>query len=478
MERAGRAVASAAVRLVGGRYGKRAAVVCGKGNNGGDGYAAARILRAEGLSVRCYSVVDPDELRGAARHHLELFRSAGGDVGRDPRTVIGADVVVDAIFGTGFRAGGEAQPKGALYEGIDVINEWGHNVVSVDIPSGVDGATGHVEGPAVHADVTVVMAAEKIGTVVPPGALHAGRVEICDIGISTEGLGAAFVLGPPVHVPRLDPLSHKRSAGSVALLAGSDGMRGAALLAARGAQRIGSGYVTLGTTRAVKDAAHSVLPEALVVSVSEEDSLGPEALDAFKEVIARADAVAIGPGIGTGRRQRDLVTAALGTVEGPLVLDADALNVLTDVASVLASRYGPTVITPHPAELARLLDTSTEDVQSDRLGAARTAHERFGATVVLKGWRSVVAGPSGIYVCPTGGPELATAGTGDVLTGAIAGLGGGPDAASAAVYVHGLAGTIAGERVGPSGVVAWDVAESLPEAWSLIAAGDRADWLG
>jgi NAD(P)H-hydrate epimerase len=475
MERAGAAVARAALRLAGGRYGRRAVAVCGKGNNGGDGYAAARILRNEGMSVRCYSVADPGDLTGAARHHFELYRASGGDVDRDPRVVIGADVVIDAIFGTGFHGPADGESARA----IEAVNELGRNVVSVDIPSGVDGSTGHVDGPAVHADVTVVMAAEKLGTALPPGAQRAGRVEVVDIGIAVDGRGAAYVLDAPVHVPRLDPTAHKRSEGSVAILAGSDAMRGAALLAARGAQRAGSGYVTLGVTRAVKDAAHPALPEALVMQVTELATLGRDSLEAFHDVIESATAVAIGPGIGQGPRQRELMVDALATIDKPLVLDADALNVLAGDPSPLEGRTGnaEVVLTPHPAELARLLGTSTEEVEADRLGSAGAARDRFGAVIVLKGWRTVIAGPSGLAVCPTGGPELATAGTGDVLTGAIAGLGGGAEGAAAGVYVHGLAGSIAGERVGPSGVVAWDVAEALPEAWERIAAGERADWL-
>jgi ADP-dependent NAD(P)H-hydrate dehydratase / NAD(P)H-hydrate epimerase len=242
--------------------------------------------------------------------------------------------------------------------------------------------------------------------------------------------------------------------------------------------------VTLATTTAAKALVHERCPEAIVIDAGKE-VLGPDALYALADAIARADAVAVGPGIGTGDGQRAFVERLLATVDVPVVLDADALNVLAADTSPLSGRgrrrTPNVVITPHPAELARLLGADTDEVQRDRVGAARDAAARFAATVVLKGWRSVVAAPplegGGIAVCPTGGPELATAGTGDVLTGAIAGLGGGRDAARAAVYVHGLAGTVAGERRGRSGVVAWDVAEALPGAWERISAGEVTDWL-
>jgi NAD(P)H-hydrate epimerase len=261
------------------------------------------------------------------------------------------------------------------------------------------------------------------------------------------------------------------------LLAGSDAMQGAALLAVRGAQRIGAGYVTLGATAAVKAAAHPACPEALVEGIGSAAALGPDALDALAGAIERADAVGIGPGIGTGPEQRALVERVLADVDVPVVLDADALNVLATDTSPLTKRGGrrEVVITPHPAELARLMGRETADVQGDRVGAARAAADRFGALVVLKGWRSVVAAPENgrVEICPTGGPELATAGTGDVLTGAAAALvAAGLDAfeaAWAAVYVHGVAGAVAAETRGPAGVVAGDVAAALPAAFARLS---------
>ncbi|HEY7873528.1 MAG TPA: NAD(P)H-hydrate dehydratase, partial [Actinomycetota bacterium] len=437
---------------------------------------------SEGVSVCCYSVVDPSSLMGAAKHHFDLYRQLGGrTVVRDPRPLFGCDLAIDAIFGTGFRADDKVLPA-EVAEAIDVMNSTAPRVIAIDVPSGVDGTTGAVATPAVRAHTTIVMAAEKIGTALPPGALHAGVVRVVDIGIDVNRAGHAFVLPAPSDVPRRDPSLHKRSAGSVAILAGSDAMQGAALLTVRGAQRIGAGYVTLGTTANVKANAHRSTPEALVLSAADGDALAAGALDATKDVVERADALALGPGMGQGDGQRALVERALAEVDKPLVLDADALNVLARDPSPLIARaekgWGEVVLTPHPAELARLLGIATEEVQRDRAGVAATAAERFGATVVLKGWRSIVASRGRVAICPTGGPELATAGTGDVLTGAIAGLGGGVKGAEGGVYVHGLAGTVAGERSGPAGVVAWDVAEALPGAWARISAGEDHDWLG
>ena len=470
MDRAGRAVARAVIQVTGGRYGRYAVVVCGKGSNGGDGFAAARVLMREGLRVTSLAVGDPSELRGAARFHLDRLLDEGGRVeGFSAEGVARADVIVDAIFGTGFH-GEAAGPSGRA---IEAINRATAPVVSVDIPSGVEGSTGLATGPAVRATVTVVMAAQKYGTALGSGSVLAGRAEVVDIGIPVTS--GAVTMTEPADVykalPRRQADSHKRSGGAVAVLAGSAGMSGAALLACRGAVRMGAGYATLGTTESVAAAKAVALPEVLSEVVSDTAVLGPDALARFSGVLSRADVLALGPGLGQGFEQRTLVAQALDRVDVPLVLDADGLNALHKHTKPLERRNGATVITPHPAELARLLDVGIEDVVSSRLGAAQRSAERFRCVVLLKGWRTVIAAPDGrAVVNPTGGPELATAGTGDVLTGALAALlaaGLDPfEAAWTAAYVHGEAGEIAASGRS-AGVLAWDVADALPHALSL-----------
>jgi ADP-dependent NAD(P)H-hydrate dehydratase / NAD(P)H-hydrate epimerase len=468
MDRAGRAVVRAVIRLAGGRYGRRVAVVCGKGNNGGDGFVAARIARREGLAVRCLFVGDRSAVKGAAGHHLALMEWTGvaleefhADALRD------AHVIVDAMFGTGFK--GRAQ--GAAVTAIDSINEAAPPIVAVDIPSGVDGSSGAVEGSAVKATTTVAMAAMKVGTAVGAGAVHSGTIEVVDIGIPVSGerLWLAESSDVASILPRRRSDSHKRSRGAVALLAGSSGMSGAVVLTARAAVRSGAGYATAGVTAAVEPIVSGAVPEVLTRTVTSEQVLGPDALDEFKPVLERADVLAIGPGLGTGARQTELVIEAIKRIEVPLVIDADGLNVLAGRTDELSARSAPAVITPHPAELARLLECSTDDVQANRLYAVETAAARLNCVVVLKGHRTLVGDPTGkVVVNPTGGPELATAGTGDVLTGIVAALlAGGTDpflAAVASTFVHGLAGSVAAERIGESGVLAGDVAESVPAA--------------
>ncbi len=472
MERAGRAVATVALRAAGGRYGKRAVVVCGKGNNGGDGFVAARVLLHEGLAVRCLFVGELSTVEGDAALHLARLQRAGGRV--DPFTkkdLPRADVIVDALFGTGFRG----QAEGLAADAIEAINSSGAPIVAVDVPSGVEGRTGNAAGPAIAAEATVAMGAEKIGTAVGTGATLAGFVEVADIGIGIPDVDAHIAEEQDVVrvLPERAPDSHKRSVGSVALLCGSEGMSGAAILSAKGAIRMGAGYATLGVPSSIEPIVSTALPEVLTSIVTDEAHLGPESLASFKPVLERADSLAAGPGLGQGEDQRELVKEILSRVAQPVVLDADALNVLAGNTSVLRERSGSIVLTPHPAELARLLERETSAIQGDRVSAASEAAAAFDCIVVLKGYRTVIAEPGGrIVVNPAGSSHLATAGTGDVLTGAVAAFlaaGLDPfDAAWAAAFVHGLAGEIAAARLGGRGVIAGDVADALPKAVSSV----------
>lgn len=416
MERAGRAVARAVVRLAGSRYGLSVAVVCGRGNNGGDGLVAARALVRAGCGVSCLLVEDGAGFKGAAKEHLDKLVATGCPLRRfDEDALRGADVIVDAVFGTGFRG----PVSGGAAEAIAAIGRARAPVVAVDIPSGVEGASGRIHDPCVDATITVAFQAEKLGTALTPGATKAGRVEVVDIGIGP--LEAAAWMTEPSDVARLWPRrpldAHKRSAGALCLLGGSRGMSGALILAAQGALRSGAGYVVAAASNEVERQVSQALREVVTRAVADGENVGMEGLKRLGDVLERADAVAIGPGLGRGPDQAGLVEATLDVVDLPVVVDADGLNVLAGRTSALTERVAPTVITPHPAELARLLGTEVSEVQGDRVTAVRRAAESFACTVVLKGYRTLVADESGsVFVNPSGGPELATAGTGDVLT--------------------------------------------------------------
>jgi ADP-dependent NAD(P)H-hydrate dehydratase / NAD(P)H-hydrate epimerase len=471
MERAGRAVARAVLRLAGQRYGTQVVVVCGPGNNGGDGFVAARLLEAQGAAVSCAAVSDRSALKGPAKTSHNRFLGAGGIVLPFERQLLeGADVIVDAIFGTGFHG----EPQGSARDAIEAIADArradgdGTAVVSVDVPSGAGGA-----GPGVRSDVTVALAAEKLETALG-GPAVSERVEVADIGIDVSSSKASMTEPGDMHrVASRAPDSHKWSR-SVAILAGADAMTGAAALSTRAALRAGAGYVTLQTTEGAARLVRSVVPEAVVRVAAARDVLTTAAVDDLQETLERTGAVAVGPGIGTGADQRTMVWRVLDEVRQPVVLDADGLNVMQGSSEALAARTAPLVITPHAGELARLLGCSVDDITADRCAAVREASERFDCTVLLKGPRTLIFHKGRrLIINPTGGSELATAGTGDVLTGVIVALAAaGSDGFTPAwqgAYLHGCAGGIAAARAGSVGLVAWDVAEALPEAIAALS---------
>ncbi len=428
METAGRAVARAVTA-------RNVAAVCGPGNNGGDGYVVARVLRDAGIDAVVYLAVDRSAITGDAKTHLEIYERAGGVVlPADAEAIAQSELVVDALFGVGL-----ARPiEGRLAELVAAMNRAGRRL-AVDIPSGLDADTGRVLGTCVEADATVTMGALKVGLVSAPGFAKCGVVEVADIGIpagvlATQGVRAGLVEESDVHGWLRAPqaLDHKGTRGHALVVAGMPGMRGAGRLAATSALRAGAGLVTLAASGDVH-ADDSVMTRSLEVALG--------------SLLENKAAVVIGPGLG----QSDLAAAWVGEVlvaGVPAVMDADALNLIAGVTEALAKAAGPVVITPHPGEAARLLGITTAQVEADRLAAARTLAQRTHAIVVLKGARTIVCdGTLGDEFCsinPTGGPELATGGSGDVLSGVIGGLlaqGLAPaDAARAAVWVHGAAG--------------------------------------
>ena len=482
MENAGRAVARAVSRVAGGSYGRRALVVCGKGNNGGDGFVAARYLKRWGMGVSVVTV-DPSKPSGAAGVNFARFAARGGRIHdlssqRMERELGRSDVVVDAVFGTGFRG----SPEGEVAEAIRRINESQLPVVAVDIPSGVDAETGDVKGEAIRATLTVTFGALKPGLVLYPGADRAGEVEVTDIGFPpgllrsdlflVEGSDVAAAIEPR------QPEAHKRSVGVVLVIAGSRHMTGAAALATQAAYRAGAGLVTLAAPRSVLSVVQPTIREATYLELPEthEGTVARDAWSAVRERLEDIDAAAIGPGLTTHPSTAELVRRFVAESPVPFVVDADGLNAFVGKTHLLSERASGAVITPHAGEFGRLTNLSAREVVEDRIGHARKAAAEFRCVVLLKGSRTVVAEPRGqAFVNATGGSYLATGGTGDVLTGAIAALlskGLSPaDAAFAAAHVHGLAGKLAAERLG-EGTTASDVAEHLAEAFRSV----RSDW--
>jgi ADP-dependent NAD(P)H-hydrate dehydratase / NAD(P)H-hydrate epimerase len=421
MERAGAAVAQEAMRAF--PDARRFACVCGGGSNGGDGRVAARVLRDAGL------------------------------VADETSDLAGYDVVVDALFGTGFH--GEPRPDAA--ELIERMNVAEAPVVSVDLPSGIDASTGEIAGVAVDADLTVTFHALKVGLVVAPGRLHAGDVVVSGIGLEEVGTEHRRATAALLDlVPIRAPGATKYTAGSVVVVGGHPGMTGAVCLSGLAALRADAGYVTLAVPEETLPVIEGLALEPVKVGWSEDD-----AAEVVLRAAERARAVAIGPGLGRGDARRALVRELLQRLDVPVVVDADGLFELEPV-----ERSAPLVLTPHAGELARLLDTDSAWVDAHRLDAARTAAERFHAVVLLKGMDTIVASPgTGVIVSDFGPPALATAGTGDVLTGVVAAFlakGVEPQlAAAAAAVVHGRAAQLAPHR---AGLVASDLLGLLPAA--------------
>jgi NAD(P)H-hydrate epimerase len=429
MERAGTAVAELVLR----RFPGAVTVVCGRGLNGGDGKVCARVLREAGRDVQ---VVD-----------------GVGDLGTP-------DVVVDALLGIGLKDA----PREDAARMIELVNASGRPVIAIDVPSGVNASTGEVPGVAVRATATVTFGGAKVGLAVAPGRYHAGHVHIAPIGLRPREHEHALVPASALlEVPHKEAASTKYSAGSVLVVGGSRGLTGAPMLAALAAFRADAGYVAVAAPESTLPVLEMRLLEAVKRPLQEDSSgrLLPRSADAIVEAAERADAVAIGPGLGRSDGTIELVRILLERLELPVVLDADALWGLQPFA-----RAAPTILTPHSGELARLLGTSAAEIDAHRLDWVRRAASRFGSVVVLKGADTLVASPrEGVLVASYGTPALATAGSGDVLTGITAAfLAKGMEprlAAATAAVAHGVAGELL--EVQP-GTVASDLLPALQRA--------------
>ncbi len=489
MENAGRAAAGAVEARFAPQDRRRVAVLCGRGSNGGDGLVVARVLAERGAAAVVVLLGRGEDVRGDARTNLDVARRLGLRVAEAPDAaawqacrpdVAAADLVVDALVGTGLRAPLEGLPAAVVSD----LNAARRPVVAVDLPSGLSADSGACIGVSVEARVTVTLAAPKIPLVVSPAAERAGEMVVADIGIPARVVDE--LAGPRVELLTRDALrarlpvrardAHKGDCGRIVVVAGSPGKTGAARLAGTGALRSGAGLVTVATPASCVGPVAAV-PEYMTSALPETEAGTVRGTAADIVLALGADVVAAGPGLGIGAEPRALVRALVERVPGPLVLDADALTVLAGDPGVLALRRDRvTVATPHPGEMARLAGTTVGEVQANRIDVARQFATGQGVHVVLKGARTVLAAPSGaVRVSASGNPGMATGGTGDVLTGVVAAwLAQAADpetATSLAVHLHGRAGDLAARRSGETALVAGDVADHLGAA-VLELAGD------
>lgn len=487
MERAGSAVA-AAVRgmLPPGDPAPLVVLLAGKGNNGGDALVAARLLSAHGIRTRTFLVGRGLDLEGDAafnrdrllRVRLPLIELTGeeGMAGLSG-SLAGAAVVVDGIFGTGFRGAARGLPARV----IEMVNRASRSaasprVVAIDIPSGLDGGSGEAGGAAVRADRTVTMGLVKSGLVRGEGLNLSGRITVADLGFPAD-----LVAGPDSDLESVDPgeltalldprppASHKGDYGRLLIVAGSPGMTGAAVLAARAALRSGAGLVTLGVPRSLNPVLEGMVVEAMTLPLPETDegTLSEEALGPILEFCRKADTVAVGPGLSSHRRTGRLVRALVKRCPVPLLLDADGLNLIARRARVLERARSPLILTPHPGEMARLVGLKRGKPLGDREEAARRFARKYRLTLVLKGAGTVIAAPEGpVWINLTGNPGMATGGSGDLLTGLIAGFRAQGladlDAARLGVFVHGAAGDRAASIRGMLSLSPSDLLEEVP----------------
>jgi ADP-dependent NAD(P)H-hydrate dehydratase / NAD(P)H-hydrate epimerase len=463
MEAAGRALAEAVAGLA--PQGP-VRVVCGKGNNGGDGFVAARLLAAMGFEVEALLLWPAEELRGDALANFERIEGdlVEGDLGE---RLAGSGVVVDAIFGTGFE-GAPRQPAAAA---IEAINACGAAVLACDVASGVDASSGEVEGAAVVADLTVTFHAAKLGQRVAPGKWHSGELRVAPIGIPAGAPRAAAgtIEGAVLDLaPRRGQRSTKFTSGQVAIAGGSRGLTGAVRMSSLAAIRAGAGYATVAVPADLELVFELAQPEVMSVGCPGGDGcLAPASAKAVLRTFERAAAGVLGPGLGRDPGAFELVGEAVGKIEAPLVIDADALNALAGRLGLIAAREAATILTPHAGELGRLLERDSERIAAHRLASAREAAEATGAVVVLKGDDTIVTDGRRVAVNRLSAPGLATAGSGDVLSGIAAALlarGLEPFAAAcAAVFAHARAGRDAALRLGSAeSVIATDVIDSIP----------------
>jgi NAD(P)H-hydrate epimerase len=487
-------------------------VLCGKGNNGGDGMVVARRLREAGAAPRVFLFADPAAIRGEAATNLQRWQQGGGEL----RVVTSAeawaaarvdldlaDLVVDALLGTGVKG----RVEGLLASAIEGINGWREKktgrvrgacrrvVMAVDMPSGLPSENEDYGGPVVRADATVTFTAPKVGQLLAPRADCVGHLTVHEIGtpralldddskLKLHWLEPGEFCGLPL-VRKAD--ANKGTFGHALIMAGSLGKSGAAVLGGRAALRVGAGLATVATPGNVLPIVAAGMPELMTARLlsTEEGTASMRNLDGehFAQIEQGKSVLAMGPGLSTQTETQEFIRAVLETTSLPVVLDADGLNAFAGRAGELGTRKAELLaITPHPGEMARLLDSTVRDVQAKRLEVALDAAERWRAHVILKGFHTILATPDGrAYVNTTGNPGMATGGTGDVLTGMLAGLTaefGTKDwerVLGLGVYLHGLAGDVAAEYVGQAPMVASDVIEALPEAWArLLAEWDHA----
>jgi NAD(P)H-hydrate epimerase len=463
-------------------------IIAGRGNNGGDGFVIARYLSQKNVNVTVYLLAEPSKLSGDAAANFDLLGPIGVPVHIVPDlksfdnvkdSIHDRELLIDALLGTGLKS----DVRGFFREAIDFINSLDKPLLSVDIPSGLNSDTGQPCGTSIRARATATFAFAKIGHFQYPGAELSGNLRIIDIGIPAH---IVEKVAPKQFLLRSEDIrsyikpraqnTHKGRTGHLLILAGSPGKTGAAVMSASAAMRAGAGLVTLGVPQGLEPLVAARSLEVMTAALPEADGAvpGDVSLDAILRLLDRKSCLALGPGMGQSNQTRSLILQLMQQCQLPLVIDADGLNNLVGATDALQAYAGPVIITPHPGEMARLIEKDISAVQEDRVRRAREFAQTFGVHVVLKGAATVIAHPDGfVFTNPTGNPGMASGGMGDVLTGLIAGfiVQGYPVEASChlGVYLHGAAADTLLTQKGPWGFLASDLLDRIPAEISVVS---------
>jgi NAD(P)H-hydrate epimerase len=482
MENAGRGAAEVITNTFPDLQKKRVAIVAGKGNNGGDGFVIGRYLLNKGIPIKVFLLTDPKSLRGDAETNYQIFARMKGEVISIPsskdyqkvkKDLEKFDLLIDGIFGTGL----DAEVRGYYREVIDHLNTLKKPIVAIDIPSGLAADTGKPLGTAIRASLTLTFGLPKVGHLISPGIDYVGDLKVIDIGIPKslvdEEKIQTYLLEEDeirkwLSIPRhLD--THKGDYGHLLVIAGSVGKTGAAAMACEAALRMGAGLVTLAIPKSLNAIMEMKLTEVMTEPLPEtpKQTLSLRAFNPLLRLCEKKRAVIIGPGIGTFKETQSLVLKLIKTLDIPIILDADGLTALSTQPKTLPAANRSLILTPHPGEMARLINSTAKEVQEDRIGVSRKFSQSAHVHLVLKGFRTLISTPKGeVFINPTGNPGMASGGTGDVLTGMIGGLiCQGFDILTSlqiSVYLHGLSGDKVAQEIGEKSLVATDMIQKLP----------------
>jgi hydroxyethylthiazole kinase-like uncharacterized protein yjeF len=487
MENAGRGATRALCSQFDGISNKNVGVIAGRGNNGGDGFVIARYLSQKGSEVTVYLLAKSTMVKGDASANLKLLAPLNIPVVEIPdeqsflahkTDLLRQEIWIDALLGTGLKS----TVEGYFKKIIEFINTQGKPVFSVDIPSGLNSDTGQVCGACIRAQATATFAFAKTGHMLFPGSDYTGYLEIIDIGIPdhiSENIKPKQHLLTPESIrttfrPR-DLDAHKGTTGHVLVVAGSVGKTGAAAMTAMSAMRAGAGLVTLAIPESLNPVIETQILEAMTFPLPETENgiIGESSFNKIMDLLSGKKCLALGPGLGESAETKKLVLRIINESPVTIVIDADGLNNLAGSIEILKKAKAPLILTPHPGEMARLMNLTPGSVQKDRITCARQFAEKFNVHIVLKGVKTIIAHPDGnIFINPTGNPGMASGGMGDVLTGIIAGLvaqGFSPEsAAHIGVYLHGTAADLLKEKIGPFGYLATEVMDAIPGQFKMF----------